>query len=187
MCKKSPLEKGAKGGCIVQQRKTQPPQSPFIKGDLPCMPCNESKERIPVVMKKLHNTQGIAALEFALILPFLLALIFGIIEFSFLMYDKQVITNASREGARYGIVQSVPRLSKGEIEDVVNYYCANHLITFGAKSPPTITVDWTGVDFGDNLTVNVQYFYQFILFPKFVNSRFSTGINLTAETVMKYE
>ena len=138
-------------------------------------------------MRKPLDSEGIAALEFALILPFLLALIFGIIEFSFLMYDKQVITNASREGARYGIVLSDPRISYGEIEDVVNFYCANHLITFGAKSPPTVTPDRTGQDTGDNLTVRVQYFYQFLLFPKFINSRFSTGINLTAETVMKYE
>lgn len=137
-------------------------------------------------MRKLRASEGIAALEFALILPFLLILIFGIIEFSFLLYDKQVITNASREGARYGIVQSVPRVTEGEIVDTVNFYCKNHLITFGVQSPPTVTVDRTGVDFGDNLTVTVQYFYKFLLFPKFVSS-YSSGINLTAETVMKYE
>jgi len=31
---KSPLEKGGKGGCKIIPEKTQPPESPFVKGDL---------------------------------------------------------------------------------------------------------------------------------------------------------
>jgi len=138
------------------------------------------------IIRTLSVSEGIAALEFALILPFLLALIFGIIEFSFLMYDQQVLTNACREGTRAGIVQQVPRISDGEITDTVNFYCAGHLITFGAKNPPTVTIERTGETFSNNLTVRVQYHYNFLIFPKFVGS-FSTGINLTSQTVMKFE
>jgi Flp pilus assembly protein TadG len=35
-------------------------------------------------------------------------LLFGIIEFGIILYDKAMITNASREGARAGIVYSEP-------------------------------------------------------------------------------
>jgi len=54
-------------------------------------------------MKK-RSQKGAAVVEFALILPILLLLLFGIIEFSFYMYDKAMLTNACREGARAGIV-----------------------------------------------------------------------------------
>ena len=54
-----------------------------------------------------YNQKGAAIVEFAIILPLLLLLIFGMIEFSLLMYNKAMITNASREGARRGIVYRV--------------------------------------------------------------------------------
>ena len=61
---------------------------------------------------------GVAAVEFALILPLLLALLFGMAEVSLLLYDQAVITNASREGARAGIVLKTPKLTTTEIEQV---------------------------------------------------------------------
>jgi Flp pilus assembly protein TadG len=45
---------------------------------------------------------GGVAVEFAIILPILVLLVFGIIDFGHAWYIKQVVTNASREGARYG-------------------------------------------------------------------------------------
>lgn len=82
-------------------------------------------------MKLMKNT-GAAVVEFAVILPLLLLLLFGIIEFGFLLYNKAMVTNASREGARAGIVIN-PRLSEAQIRNVVNSYCSNYLITFGNK------------------------------------------------------
>lgn len=56
-------------------------------------------------MKPLYRSeQGASAVEFALVLPILIFITFAIIEFGILLFDKAVITNASREGARYGIV-----------------------------------------------------------------------------------
>ena len=49
------------------------------------------------------NQSGASAIEFAFLLPVLLLFLFGIIEFSVLFYNKAMITNASREGARAGI------------------------------------------------------------------------------------
>lgn len=47
---------------------------------------------------------GIASVEFALVLPLLLALLFGIIEFSFVFKDQLAIQQAAREGARVAAV-----------------------------------------------------------------------------------
>jgi Flp pilus assembly protein TadG len=84
-----------------------------------------------------RNQRGAAAIEFALILPVLVLLILGIIEFSVALYDKAVITNASREGARAGIVFRDPPVTDGEIVGVVTSYCQNRMITFG--SPGQVT------------------------------------------------
>ena len=44
--------------------------------------------------------RGSVVVEFALIFPLLLFIVFSIIECSLALYDKAVITNASREAAR---------------------------------------------------------------------------------------
>ena len=50
--------------------------------------------------RRLRNEQGAAAVEFALILPILLVLVFGIVELA-RAYNAQVsLTGAAREGAR---------------------------------------------------------------------------------------
>lgn len=54
-------------------------------------------------MKK-PDEKGVSAVEFALLLPVLVLIIFVIIEGGLVLYNQQVITNASREGARVGIL-----------------------------------------------------------------------------------
>jgi DNA-binding NarL/FixJ family response regulator len=43
---------------------------------------------------------GAQLVEFAIILPLLITILFAVIEFGFMLYDQAIITNASREGAR---------------------------------------------------------------------------------------
>ena len=50
-----------------------------------------------------RQTKGAAAVEFAIISTIFLLLIAGVVDFGHAYYMKQTITNASREGARYGI------------------------------------------------------------------------------------
>ena len=88
-------------------------------------------------MKRLKLQTGSNIVEFALILPLLLVLVFGIIDFGLALFDKAVLTNASREGARAGMVFKVPRLTDAEIEAVVQTYAGNHLITFGTPNLQT--------------------------------------------------
>jgi Flp pilus assembly protein TadG len=46
--------------------------------------------------------QGAIAVEFALVLPVLLLLVFGIVDFGHAWYMRHLMSDASREGARYG-------------------------------------------------------------------------------------
>ncbi|HOG89211.1 MAG TPA: TadE/TadG family type IV pilus assembly protein [Smithella sp.] len=134
-------------------------------------------------MKKL-NERGVSAVEFALILPVLVLILFGIVEFGLILYNQQVITNASREGARAGILFASTRPTEQEIKDVVANYTSDHLVTFqnGTSSNPTVP---TGpcTAFGSNLTVTVTYQYTFLMLD---NLGF-TGPNLTASTTMRCE
>lgn len=136
---------------------------------------------------KKKKQRGVAAVEFALILIPLVLLVFGAIEFSTLIYDKAMITNASREGARAGIVYSYPnRISDAEIVNVVNTYCSNHMISLGGDSPVGTTITRTGNSSGDSLTVTVSYVYQFLILPSFM-AALSDGLSLEAVTVMRLE
>ena len=88
----------------------------------------------------LENQQGATSVEFAIVCLLLITLVFGIIEFGLLLYNKQIITNASREGARACIVAIPNRLSNEEIETVVKNYCEQNLVTFGASSTPVVNI-----------------------------------------------
>ena len=50
----------------------------------------------------LRAEQGAVAVEFAIILPVLMLLAFGIVDFGHYWYMSHVMSDASREGARYG-------------------------------------------------------------------------------------
>lgn len=140
--------------------------------------------------KKLKSVHGASMVEFAIILPVLILILFGIIEFGLLLFNKQVITNASREGARFGIVARSPRYLDEEITTVVTNYTGNNLITFGTKSPPSVKVTRVGPGggllFGDDLTVQVTYRYEFLILPNFATVLVG-GIDLNAVTTMKNE
>ena len=139
-----------------------------------------------------RGDEGAAAVEFAIVLPLLLVLLFGIIEFGVLLFDKAMITNASREGARRAILFQDPRPTLGDVQSVVNAYCANHLITFAATpSPPTIATNpamstLTAASAGTNLTVTVTYPFRFLLIPAFVTS-ITCNVTLSGVTTMRVE
>lgn len=51
-------------------------------------------------MRRIHAEDGAAAVEFALVLPVLILLVFGIIEFGLVFNRWLSVTHAAREGVR---------------------------------------------------------------------------------------
>src|SRR4030067_3290821 len=100
---------------------------------------------------KPRDQRGASVVEFAIILPLVVWLIFGIMEIGFVLYDKTMITHASREGARAGIIFRVPAVADEEIIEVVNDYLGTSLITFGEPQTATVTVMRNGSSAGDRL------------------------------------
>ena len=56
----------------------------------------------------LRSEKGQAMVEFALVLPLLLALLCGIVDFGWLYYNQITLNNAAREGARYAVIHYAP-------------------------------------------------------------------------------
>jgi Flp pilus assembly protein TadG len=139
------------------------------------------------IIRRIRDQNGAALVEFAIVLPVLLLLIFGMIEFSVMLYDKAMLTNASREGARAGIVYSYPApITTTEITQTVNDYLQGHMITFGATSTPTVAVSGACTGSGSSLTVTVTYPYNFLILPNFVQTLSGT-FTLEAQTTMRCE
>jgi len=155
----------------------------------------------------MKDEKGVAAVEFAIIAALFFALLFGIIEFSLALYDKAVITNASREGAREAILFTPPNglcydnaKTEADVQAVVDQYVAGRLISFGGA--PAVGVDADPGTYDDNdangclsrgdyRRVNVTYSYDFLLVPDLrqllTGAAAPGGITLDAETVMRME
>ncbi len=140
-------------------------------------------------MKKFGSEHGAALIEFILVLIPLLVLTFGSIEFGIAGYNKAMLTNASREGARAGILfnSAQPDIRPGfeDIARVVHEYCDRYLITFGAEREADVKVI-PGHTSGDHLTVFVTYEYGFLVIDNLIPG-FDPTITLGARAVMRME
>ena len=131
-----------------------------------------------------HPQKGTATVEFGLLLPVLLLIVSGIVEFGMALYDKAVLTNASREGARAGIVLRVPAVSNTEISTRVLNYAGTSLLTLGAPSP--VTVDFPVQANPDHLAVRVSYTFRGLALGNLL-SAMGSPLVLTSTTVMVRE
>ena len=113
-----------------------------------------------ISLLKDNNQKGASSVEFAIVILLFITIIFGIIEFGLYMYNQHIVTNAAREGVRYGVVYRDNRISANDIEAEVRSYTDNYLVTFGGG---TATVN-SGVcaGSGELLSVTVSYNYNFL-------------------------
>jgi Flp pilus assembly protein TadG len=137
--------------------------------------------------KSPAQQRGAAVVEFALILPILLGLLVGGIDASLALYDKAVITNASREGARAGIVARNPPLTDAQIRQVVNQYAQSALVSLGANpAQPTVTIQKGSLGGDPTLQVTVSYTFEGIGLGSLFQSLGKPWV-LQASTEMVYE
>ena len=129
-------------------------------------------------MKGLKNQNGQALVEFAIILPILLMLVMGILQFGMMLNAYLTIENASREGARAGIIGS----SDAEIQNLV-------ISTSPGLDPERLTViitpDEPDRKSGDTLTVQITYNYNLIV--PIISSLFDNVVVLKGQTSMRVE
>jgi Flp pilus assembly protein TadG len=152
------------------------------------------------MMRTIRSERGASAVEFALVLPLLLFLTFGLIEFGILLFDKAVITNASREGARTGIVYATDAdgdyapISDTEIRTVVKSYANGRLINLGSATNTltdgNIAITPANRTSNDDLTITVSFIYNFMVLPDLsalLGGGFNGTITLQGVTRMRME
>ena len=154
-------------------------------------------------MRIQRNQRGGSTVEFALVGPLLFVLLFGIVEFAVAFFNQAMITNASREGARQGIVFRVTGtgqlnpLSATEIQAIVTNALVDagtgrsRLISFVGTPTHTTVVTGAGGSAGAALRVDVFHNYQFLVFRPLVallgEDTFPGTLGLRASTVMRME
>jgi Flp pilus assembly protein TadG len=125
---------------------------------------------VALKLKKLERGQdGAVAVEFALVLTLLLLIVGGIVDFGHYFYLRQVATNASREGARYGAAYDNPKVTQAQI---INYIQNKYGPSLGYSSGtgPEVTAPGAGGAPGTPLTVTVRGDKQWFLLEGLISS-----------------
>lgn len=86
--------------------------------------------------RKSSNEAGAALVEFAIITPLLLLLVFGIIEFGRAYNTQNTLTHAAREGAReYAITQDPIAGEAAAVDAATSLKSADITVTLSACDP----------------------------------------------------
>jgi Flp pilus assembly protein TadG len=107
---------------------------------------------------KAMRERGAAALEFALVLPLLVMMLFGIIDFGRLLYAQVTLTQAAREGARQDALANALALSTGTIQSSTAAAASNLGLT---ASNVTVTPCPAGSTQTTQAVVTVTYTFSF--------------------------
>jgi Flp pilus assembly protein TadG len=126
-----------------------------------------------------HPESGVALVEFAFVLPILLVLAMGMLDFGRAFHTKSLLDQAAREGARVAVV-TTPDLDI--VTDRVNAVLAS-----GGIAPTSVTVD--GPDAANMVTVTVNATFTFITPGVFalVGGDYGNTIPMAGQTVMRFE
>lgn len=107
-----------------------------------------------------REERGQAVVEMALVLPVLVLLVVGILEFGRLFGAYLTVAHAAREGARLAVTGA----TDAEIEDLVRRQASS---LDGASDPARLTVSVTPPfserTAGTRVTVSVDYGFEFLL------------------------
>jgi Flp pilus assembly protein TadG len=101
-----------------------------------------------------RRTQGVAAVEFAILGTVLIFILGGVLDFGHSFYISQVVTNASREGARYGVTflvdSTATRIAPINLSPSISNYVTTQYIsqTLVAGLHPTVTASGAGYNTG---------------------------------------
>jgi Flp pilus assembly protein TadG len=107
--------------------------------------------------------RGAAAVEFALILPILLLILMGTIEWGWFFFTHQRVVNAAREGARVGTLE--PPNSTGDPQGAA-IAAANQYLTDVGLTATGVAADLIG-SAGSNQSVSVTITYPYTSLTQF--------------------
>jgi len=148
------------------------------------------------INKNSKGERGASAVEFALVLPLLLAIIAGITDFGIAFYNKAMVTSASREGARAASLWQPVRPAASDIKQVVTDFLDTNLLKIGTATPDADfdPPDPSTVPSGSYITVTVTYAHDYLILPPIIDllnmvtgDAFPETANLASSTTMRVE
>ncbi len=131
--------------------------------------------------RRHRDQRGTSTLEFIVVLPTLLVVIFAICEFSRVWLTFNVLTTAVREGARAAVVTDPFDASVGV--DRINFILGQSNLT--PTVPPTVTCAANPCESGFEVQANATITFQ-TLFPVFLDA-LKNGLPLRQRASMRYE
>ncbi len=130
----------------------------------------------------LGNHRGAAALEFALLLPVLATLIFGMIDFGRMLWYQEILVNATRDGVRLATLFD-RNTSKTDIENSISA-----ALTGSGLNPSNLNVVPTGLGgaTGTAVTVYAEIDWSYLVVDKILPHGL-TNNKLAAQVTMMNE
>ncbi len=131
---------------------------------------------MPQKIRKFKNSErGSAAVEFALLLPILATLTFGMIDFGRMLWFQEVLVSATRTGARQGTLFNSGN-GTSEIQGFITQALANGGV--GATGL-NVTVTGLGTGQGNPLTVTSSIPWQFMVIDGLIPSLATSQLQST--------
>jgi hypothetical protein len=157
---------------VVVGSAAPPDASPFLGGFSMTRTTREAL-RPRRLLPLFRREGGQATFEFLLILPFFIIFLLLLIDFGMMMYEYVSVSNAVREGARYGAVNCGDgACTLAEVKARVIERSGGILSN---TDPPTkvevfwndnsIPADGKNYGRGDSVVVKVDHDYEFLFFP----------------------
>jgi len=127
-----------------------------------------------------RRRRGASAVEFAIVAPIFFLLLFGMIEFGRMLMVQQLLTNATREGARFAVLEGS---TEDEVTDLVVDYLGSTMVTINDDD---VSIDPTPetANPGDPISVSVTVPYQEV---GWLSPIFLSGTDMEATAVMRKE
>ncbi|MEJ2424351.1 MAG: TadE/TadG family type IV pilus assembly protein [Candidatus Thiodiazotropha sp.] len=122
--------------------------------------------------------RGAEIVEFLVTLPVILIVLAIVFDFGVALSDQSILTNATRAAARE-VIQGASDL---QAQQAANQITQSLLSRAAADPLPTVTVNRTGLNPGDPVSVSITHEFAFFILPSFLAD--VTNINLGATTVM---
>jgi len=131
---------------------------------------------------------GNAVLDMALVMPLLIGLTFGAVEYGYALYIKHSLQSAAREGARAAIVAGATTANVQQAVD--DSMAAAGFAQSKYTRPPTISpANWPAAAAGTTITVSVTTSWGtagISVLPTYLGG-ISSGKTLTGATTMRKE
>lgn len=141
-----------------------------------------ASSQVPAPCARRKKQLGQSMVEFALVLPLFMILVLAIVDFGWALRCYIVTTNASREGARYGVVGVNQTLIKERTaERSAGLLTTNNVEVQGAGGQP-----------GQPVTVKVDYYHNYItplgsMLSRVTGGTLSNPMKMTSTTTMRLE